>query len=91
MKDNKIIIKISKILNELNSDLNIIKNTGNKTYIFFNIFSDNVNNFLFIKTSKDIFNLFIKEALKKINIYSFYECMPKEEEIFELCSFLYKI
>jgi hypothetical protein len=87
----KIIQKVSTLLNDLNSEINILKNTGHKTYIFFNIFNNCNNDFLFIRTNKEIFNLFIKEALEKIELKSFNECTIDEEEIFELCSYLYKI
>lgn len=87
----KTINKTTKILNDLNSELNIIKNTSNKIYVFFNIFSDDDNNFLLIKTDRDIFNFFVKNALKKINLISFHECTLDEEKTFKLCSFLYKI
>ena len=87
----RIIKKISTLLDDMNSDINITKSTGSKVYIYFNIFSNGEDHFLFIRTSRDIFNLFIKDSLEHINLTSFNECLPNEEEIFELCSFLYKI
>ena len=91
MKNKKTIQKISDILNQLNSELNMIKFTGNTQYIHFNVFENAGNYFLFVRTNRNIFELFVKDALEKINLSSFSECLPNEEEVFESCSFLYKI